>query len=109
MGCTCGNVMVDTLHRDGGIGNCIALQVTHKALDATMNLNSCIHTHGNKRQLRFNKEKKSCLCILQLTQGPFYITGTVGRYPDKKLTVDTGTIDKIDYAPVLPKYLLLWL
>lgn len=34
---------------------------------------------------------------------------SVGRCPDKKLTVDTGTIDKIDYAPVLPKYLLLWL
>lgn len=66
MGCTCGNVMANTLHRDGGIGNCIALQVTHEALDATMNLNSW--THREKRQPHFNKEKKSCLCVLQLTQ-----------------------------------------
>ena len=35
---TCGDVMVNALHRDGGIGDGIALQITHEALDATMNL-----------------------------------------------------------------------
>lgn len=35
---TCGDVMVNALHRDGGIGDGVALQVTHEALDATVNL-----------------------------------------------------------------------
>lgn len=30
--------MVNTLHRDGGIRNGVALEVTHKALNATVNL-----------------------------------------------------------------------
>lgn len=35
---TCGDVMVNALHRDGGVGDGVSLQVTHKALDATVNL-----------------------------------------------------------------------
>lgn len=35
---TCGDVMVNALHRDGGIGDGVALQVTHEALDSTVNL-----------------------------------------------------------------------
>lgn len=35
---TCGNVMVNALHRDGGVGDGVSLQVTHKAFDTTVNL-----------------------------------------------------------------------
>lgn len=35
---TRGDVVVDALHRDGGVGDGVALQVTHKALDAAVNL-----------------------------------------------------------------------
>lgn len=35
--------MVNTLHRDGGIGDSVALEVAHKALDTTVNLYT-IHT-----------------------------------------------------------------
>lgn len=43
---TCGDVMVNTLHRDSGIGNGVALKVTNKALNATVNLHTtCTLTH----------------------------------------------------------------
>lgn len=42
---TCGDVMVDALHRDGGVGNGVALQVTNEALDTTVNLK---HTHTKR-------------------------------------------------------------
>lgn len=45
---TCGDVMVNALHRDGGVGNWVALQVTHKALDATVNLQTHTHTHTTR-------------------------------------------------------------
>lgn len=35
---TCGYVMLNSIHRDGGIGNGVALQVTYEALDATVDL-----------------------------------------------------------------------
>lgn len=35
---TCGDVVVNAFHRDGGVGDGVPLQVTHKALDATVNL-----------------------------------------------------------------------
>lgn len=41
---TCGYVMVNALHRDSGIGNGVALQVTHEPFDATMNLQKHKHT-----------------------------------------------------------------
>lgn len=45
--------MVNALHRDGGIGNRVALKVTHKALDASVNLqtNTRVHTHTHKEAL----------------------------------------------------------
>lgn len=35
---TCGDVMVDALHRDSGVENRVSLQITHKALNAAVNL-----------------------------------------------------------------------
>lgn len=37
---TCGDVMVNTLHRYSGIGNRVALKVTDKALNTTVNLHT---------------------------------------------------------------------
>ena len=42
--CTCGDVMVDALHRDGGVGNGVSLKVTHKALYTTVDLKTHTHT-----------------------------------------------------------------
>lgn len=43
---TCGYVMVNALHRDGGIGNGVTLQITYKALDATVNLQTPKETNS---------------------------------------------------------------
>lgn len=43
--------MVDALHGDGGIGKRVAMYVTHKALDATVNLNT--HTERKKGSIDF--------------------------------------------------------
>lgn len=42
---TCSDIMFNTLHRDGGIGNGVALKVTDKALNATVNLHTNALTH----------------------------------------------------------------
>ena len=46
---TCGDVMVYTLHGDGGVGNWVTLQVTDKALDTTVNLHAHTYTHTMKQ------------------------------------------------------------
>lgn len=55
---TCGNVMVNALHRDGGIGNRVALKVTHKALDASVNLQTNTHTQRGIIKTWFKKKLK---------------------------------------------------
>lgn len=47
---TCSDVMVNTLHGDGGIRNGVALEVTHEALNATVNL----QTHREIFKVWFN-------------------------------------------------------
>lgn len=37
---TCGDVVVNALHGDGGIRNGVSLEVTDKALDSTVNLHT---------------------------------------------------------------------
>ncbi len=49
--------MVNALHRDGGIGNGVALQVTHEALDTTVNLQTYTHTH-KEAELRLGSRKE---------------------------------------------------
>lgn len=40
--------MVYALHRDGGIGNGVSLQITDKALHATVNLDTQTDTHTSR-------------------------------------------------------------
>lgn len=44
---TCGEVMVNALHRDGGVRNGVTLEVTHKAFYTTVNLQT--HTEAKSR------------------------------------------------------------
>ena len=60
---TCGDVMVDALHRDGGIGDGVALEVTHEALDAAVNLQT---TH--RRTERSKKDWGINLCEEKMTE-----------------------------------------
>lgn len=48
---TCGDVMVDSLHRDGGVGDGASLQVPDEALHTAMSL-SPTHKEDSKTQQR---------------------------------------------------------
>lgn len=56
--------MVYSLHRDGGVGDGVSLQITNKALNATMDL-----TKRHKDELRFKKSAED----LYVTMSSYYI------------------------------------
>lgn len=66
---TCGDVMVNALHGDGGVGYGVSLEVAHEALYATVNLQTQTKRPAQglvqgERNLGFGKKT---LCILRLS------------------------------------------
>lgn len=61
--------MVDALHGDGGVGKRVAMYVTHKALNATVNLHTHTHTERKKAVLIYKREEISSAGWMLIPEG----------------------------------------